>query len=274
MKHIALYPNETKDKGFQVTQMVADVLLAHGARLSVEKSCQIPKREGLSFAADTDELMDRAEAVVTLGGDGTMLNIAAKAAKKKLPILGINLGRVGFMAELEVKKLELLKKLFEGGYSIEERMMLDVSVNGDTPRLILNDAVVTARRRRMMDLALWENHRRLGTFRADGLILSTPTGSTAYSLSAGGPVVDPRLKVMLAIPICSHSLGARPIVFAPDATLRVRETDCPAQVTLDGKDVIDLSPEDEVSVCASSEVTRLIQLSDRQFYTAVRSYFS
>lgn len=274
MKEIALYPNGTKDKGFQLTQMVAEILLAHGARLRVEKSCQIPKREGLHFVDGTEELIDGAEAVVTLGGDGTMLRIASAAAKKGIPLLGVNLGRVGFMADLEVNKLELLKKLFEGGYSIEERMMLDVAVNGGEPRPILNDAVITARRRRMMDLALWENDRRLGTFRADGLILSTPTGSTAYSLSAGGPVVDPRLRVILGIPICPHSLGARPIVFAPDATLRVREADCPAQLTLDGKDVIDLSREDEVSVSLSPTVTRLIQLSDRQFYTAVRSYFS
>ncbi len=271
---IALVPNGTKDKGFAVTQAVADIFLAHGVTLTLAEDCPIPLREGLRRAKSVDDLLRDAQLVITLGGDGTILHVAAEAARRALPILGVNMGRVGFMAELEVARLDLLRRLFDGDYAVEERMMLEVCVNGKSLPPLLNDAVITARRGRMMDLTLWENGRRLGTFRGDGLILSTPTGSTAYSLSAGGPVVDPRLEMMLAVPVCAHSLGARPIVFAPDATLCVGELSVQARLCCDGKEETDLKPGDEITVRPSALRTRLIQLSDRPFYTAVRSYFS
>lgn len=274
MKHIALFPNGTKDKGFALTQMVADILISHGARLTLPASCALPPQPGIEVVSSTQELLDRAQLVITLGGDGTILNIAADAARKNIPILGINLGRVGFMAELEVKKLDLLCRLFEDKYTIEERMMLDVRLNDGRSQCVLNDVVITARRRQMLDLALSQDEKLLGTFRADGLVIATPTGSTAYCLSAGGPVVDPRLQLMLAVPVCSHSLGARPIVFGPDTRLQADRPNLPARVTLDGKDTWDLGEGDRVQVCRSNTVTRLVQLCDRQFYTAVRSYFS
>ena len=275
MKTIAIYPNAVKDRDLCLTDRICEILISHGASVRVPEGCALNPRAGLFFAAGNDALLDGAQLVVTVGGDGTILHVAPPAARFGVPLLGVNLGRVGFMAGVEPDELERLGRLFDGSFLVEERMMLDVSVNGKKIACALNDAVLTAQgRKRLLETALYENDRSLGTFRGDGLIISTPTGSTAYSLSAGGPVVDPKLTLILAVPVCSHSLGARPIVFSPDARLRVKADDLRATLTVDGSEPVTVSGDDFVCVTRSELVTRLVSLKDRQFFNSVKSYFS
>ena len=172
-----------------------------------------------------DELYAHADLLIVLGGDGTILEAARRSAVRQTPILGINLGRVGYMAELEMGELDMLAHLFDrvtaeghipADYSIETRSMLHVEVvntAGEVRQQMygLNDAVITnGSVSRIVDIELSENGNPVTTYRADGLIVATPTGSTAYSMSAGGPVTDPRVKCFCVTPICPHSLAARP----------------------------------------------------------------
>ncbi len=218
--------------------------------------------------------------IIVLGGDGSILSAARYCLSSEIPILGINLGRLGYMAEMEADELEMLSRLFDGNFRIEERAMLDVSVLRRGKQLVnrasaLNDAVISnGSIARMVDLELSEGDTFVTTYRADGLILATPTGSTAYSMSAGGPVIDPKMGCICVTPICSHSLAARPIVFSDDAELAVRnicEREKSLYLTLDGKINFEIFKGDVVRIKRSASVTRLIKLKERGFYNTLHS---
>ncbi len=220
------------------------------------------------------------DVIIVLGGDGSILSAARYCLSSGIPILGINLGHLGYMAEMEADELEMLDRLFTGNYRIDEREMLDVSVFRKGKQLVnrasaLNDAVISnGSIARMIDLELSEGDIPVTTYRADGLIFSTPTGSTAYSMSAGGPVIDPKMKCICVTPICSHSLAARPIVFADDSLLCVKnicEREKNLFLTLDGKVNFEIYRGDTVRIRRSNSVTRLIRLKERGFYNTLHS---
>ena len=220
------------------------------------------------------------DVIIVLGGDGSILSAARYCLSSGIPILGINLGHLGYMAEMEADELEMLDRLFTGSYSIDEREMLDVSVFRKGKQLVnrasaLNDAVISnGSIARMIDLELSEGDIPVTAYRADGLIFSTPTGSTAYSMSAGGPVIDPKMKCICVTPICSHSLAARPIVFADDSVLCVKnicEREKNLFLTLDGKVNFEIYRGDTVRIRRSNSVTRLIRLKERGFYNTLHS---
>ena len=220
------------------------------------------------------------DVIIVLGGDGSILSAARYCLSSGIPILGINLGHLGYMAEMEADELEMLDRLFTGSYSIDEREMLDVSVFRKGKQLVnrasaLNDAVISnGSIARMIDLELSEGDIPVTAYRADGLIFSTPTGSTAYSMSAGGPVIDPKMKCICVTPICSHSLAARPIVFADDSVLCVNnicEREKNLFLTLDGKVNFEIYRGDTVRIRRSNSVTRLIRLKERGFYNTLHS---
>ena len=235
-----------------------------------------------------DELYANADLLIVLGGDGTILEAARRAAPRQTPILGINLGRVGYMAELEMGELELLANLFdrvtaEGHkaptFEIETRSMLHVEVMNTAGEIRqqmygLNDAVITnGSVARIVDIELMENGTPVTTYRADGLIVATPTGSTAYSMSAGGPITDPHLSCLLVTPVCPHSLSARPLMFRDDAVLEIKNV-CQREkmlyLTLDGRINLELYRGDAVRVTRSKTVTRLIRLRKGGFYTRLQ----
>lgn len=235
-----------------------------------------------------DELYNRADLVVVLGGDGSILEAARRAAPRGTPILGINLGRVGYMAELEMAELELLSCLFpEAGatptWHIETRSMLSVEILDDdrtvrTSMYGLNDAVITnGSIARIIDLELYENGRLVTGYRADGLIVATPTGSTAYSMSAGGPVADPRVSCLCVTPICPHSLAARPLIFPDDASLEIKNV-CQREkmlyLTVDGRTNCELYRGEIVRVTRSPLQTHLLRLRSYGFYDRLRSKMS
>ncbi len=246
-------------------------------------------REKIEKNADLAELMTfvpnstlyrEMDVIIVLGGDGSILTAARYCLSSGIPILGINLGRLGYMAEMEADETEMLDKLFEGKYNIEERAMLDVSVFRKGKQLInrasaLNDAVISnGSIARMVDLELMEGENKVTSYRADGLIFATPTGSTAYSMSAGGPVIDPKMKCICVTPICSHSLAARPIVFSDGAELSVKnicEREKSLYLTLDGKVNFEIYKGDVVKIRRSNSYTKLIKLKERGFYEALHS---
>lgn len=218
-----------------------------------------------------------ADVLVVLGGDGTLLRAARRFSPQGVPLLGVNLGRLGFLAEIELAALyPSLEKLVRGDYTLEERMMLQGTVvrqNGENfSAIALNDVVVSRGNiSRIIALDVAVSGQSLFSYPADGIVISTPTGSTAYSLSAGGPVVSPLVKAMVISPVCPHTLSARPMVVDPLEVLDVkfaRGIDC--VVTFDGQEIIELSPGDYVRVERASIVTKLVKLSGRSFAELLR----
>lgn len=226
-----------------------------------------------------DKLYRSCEAVVILGGDGTILESARRAAPLEIPIIGINLGRLGYMAELEVEEVDALERMVSGDYEIEERSMLSVDIiTGDgrvrSSNYALNDAVLSnGSISRIVDLELSEGGVLISSYRSDGLIISTPTGSTAYSMSAGGSVVDPRLSCICVTPICPHSLSARPIIFHDSALINVKNI-CQREkmlyLTVDGRANFELFRGESVRITRSPLTTRFIRLSKGGFYGKLR----
>jgi NAD+ kinase len=228
------------------------------------------------------DLAERAEVLVVFGGDGTILGAARQAAPRAIPILGVNLGAFGFLAEVsDLQVGEALTRLLEGDYRLDERMMLraEVQREGREGRefLALNDIVVTkSGYARILRVRTEVNGRHLATLLADGLIVATPTGSTAYSLSAGGPIVHPGVEVIVVTPICAHTLNARAVVVSGNDVITVRvqpvgKPVAPPTLTVDGQEGFPLETDDVVKVERSPHRTRLIRLGSVDFYDMLRN---
>ena len=226
-----------------------------------------------------EEIYSKAELIIVIGGDGSMLDAARRAARYGSPVLGINMGRIGYMTELEMDELELIDRVFEGKYWLDERAMLSVKIVSDAGQTrfvtdALNEAVVAnGSTARIIDVELSENDELVSTYRADGLVVATPTGSTAYSLSAGGPIVDPRLSCICVTPVCPHSLLARPTIFPDTARLKVRNICVREKVlhmTVDGKATFDMYYGDSALITKSDIKAKLLRVKDEGFCSKVR----
>ncbi len=228
------------------------------------------------------ELVKEAQCLIVLGGDGTLLNSARLAAPAGIPLLGINIGRMGFLTEVDAPELFFaLEKLLKGEYSVDDRMMLEAKVyrRGScvARSTALNDAVVTKGAfARLIFLETYVNDEYVATYPADGLIIASPTGSTAYSLSAGGPLVSPDLALMLVTPICPHSLWARPLVIGAESEIRVIVNSQKEEVmlTMDGQYGVRLEQNDAVVVTRSPFQAKFIRLKNRSFYYLLRRKLS
>lgn len=229
-----------------------------------------------------EQLAERSEVLVVFGGDGTILHAARQAAPRGIPILGVNLGGFGFLAEVnDLEVAEALTRLLEGDYRLDERMMLRAQVLREDrvvrEFLALNDIVITkSGYARLLRLRTEVNGDHLATYPADGLIVATPTGSTAYSLSAGGPIVHPAVEVIVLTPICAHSLTARPVIVSPADVITVRAhpagaPPAPPVLTVDGQEGWPLAADDEVRVERSTHRTRLVRLGRGGFYAVLRT---
>lgn len=276
---MGIYPNIDHDTDFLGTMRVIDAL--HG-RTELMMSDVLEKKVSAALGADVcgrirfvheDVLFSGADIMIVLGGDGTILKAARKCAESKVPILGVNLGRIGYMAELELEELDMLERLTEGTYRVEERMMLE-AVIGSERLFALNEAVLGgASIFRVVEIELYCDGKLVNSYRADGLIAATPTGSTAYSMSAGGAVVDPRLEAMLLTPICSHSLNATPLVFSADSELIMKNVTVREEglyLNVDGSETRRLAYGESVKVRRSPETVSFIRLKDGGFYEVLR----
>lgn len=277
MKNVTVIANTKKDPTLEVTKKTVSILSKHADAVYMDKALTYYAQPCVSFV-EADSLFENTEAVITIGGDGTILRIAPEICKRSIPVLGINLGRVGFMAELETNELELISKLFTSEYIIDSRMMLDIDVvrNGEKIHSFtaLNEVVImNGSISRMIELDLFCNESYVSSYHADGLILSTPTGSTAYSLSAGGAVIDPSLECILVTPVCAHSFhNSRPMVFSTSSELTVKDVrvcDENTYLTLDGNRNVQLSFGDSVLVKKSQYTTDLARIKTTRFYNTV-----
>ena len=284
MKNVILTPNPYRDKNFQTVRAAMQILRDAGIQpklclpFEVDRSYDLPK--DLRFSK-LDRELQNADLVICFGGDGTILHMAKTATRRGLPILGVNIGTMGFMAELESTELEKLKQLTAGEYSFDSRMMLDVTVQRDRDIIFhdicLNDAVITKGAvARSVHLAVQCDGVQAMECGGDGVIVATPTGSTAYSLSAGGPIVEPEAKNIIITPICAHDLGSRCIVASDKRVVTVnmvRNARRNAYLSVDGGKALRLNMGDVVTIKKSHLETRLVRLKDRSFYDVVNAKF-
>lgn len=284
MKSIALITNFNIYDKANAALRVAEELLKYDVRVLIasvnkDKIFRMHKNRKEYVYLPLEEVYTQADCVVVLGGDGSILDAARRCAPLGKHLLGINMGHLGYMAELDMNDLSPLARVVAGDYRIDERAMLSVEVfnqNGGrkAESFALNDAVISnGSVARIVDLELYEGGDLVSTFRADGLIIATPTGSTAYSMSAGGPIVDPQLSCLCVTPICPHSLTARPMLFRDDATLEVKNV-CQREkmlfLTADGRINFELYRGDTVRITRSGISTKLIRLNDGEFYARLQ----
>ena len=284
MKNVILTPNPYRDKNFQTVRSAMQILKDAGIQpklclpFEVDRSYDLPR--DLRFSR-LDRELPNAELVICFGGDGTILHMAKAATRKGIPILGVNIGTMGFMAELESTELDKLAKLAKGEYTLDSRMMLDVTVQRDRDIIFhdicLNDAVVTKGAvARIVHLAVKCDGVQAMECGGDGIIVSTPTGSTAYSYSAGGPIVEPEAKNIIITPICAHEMGSRSIVASDkrvvtlEMVLNARRN---AYVSVDGGKAFRLNMGDVVTIKKSHLETKLVRLKDHSFYDVVNAKF-
>lgn len=267
----AIIPNLTRKNAAQVTRLICAKLDELGAAYSLPLSTENVFSDTKAEFLPEKELLGGCEAVITVGGDGTIIHSAKKAAVYSKPVLGINAGRLAFMAGLEIHELDLLEKLITGDYSMDKRMMLKTTAaDGDSVQsgYSMNDSTVMrlSRLSRISEINVDLDGRYFNRYLGDGLILSTPTGSTAYSLSAGGPVVDPKLECMILTPICSHSVFTRSLVLGDDAVLRIySDDDGPLSVSCDGDEPFTVSAQGSITVEKADICASFIRLKNDSF---------
>lgn len=284
MKNVILTPNPYRDKNFQTVRAAIQIFKDAGvnARLclpfEVDRSYELPK--DLRFSRLERELPN-AEMVICFGGDGTILHMAKAATRKGIPILGVNIGTMGFMAELESTELDKLALIAKGNYTLDSRMMLDVTVQRDRDIIFhdicLNDVVVTKGAvARIVHLEVKCDGVRAMESGGDGVIISTPTGSTAYNFSAGGPIVEPEAKNIIITPICAHEVGSRCIVASDKRVVTVgmvQNARRNAYLSVDGGRAVRLNMGDTAIIKKSHLETKLVRIKDRSFYDVVTAKF-
>ena len=284
MKRVILTPNPHRDKNFQTVRKAAEILKDAGIEsriclpFDVDRSFELPK--DLRFSRLEREL-GTADAIICFGGDGTILHIAKTATRHDLPVLGVNIGTMGFMAELESGELAELARLANDDFTLDERMMLDATVYRDRDivfhDICLNDVAITKGAiARVVHLGIKCDGVQAMECGGDGVVLATPTGSTAYSLSAGGPVVEPEANNILITPICAHDMGSRCMVASDKRVITVAMTKNSrrnAFLSVDGGKAFKLNMGDVATVRKSEHVTKLIRLKDRSFYDVVNMKF-
>ena len=284
MKKVILTPNPYRDRNFQTVRAALEVLREAGIEgklclpFEVDRGYDLPK--DLRFSRLDRELPD-ADAVICFGGDGTILHMAKTATRHGIPILGVNIGTMGFMAELESTELSMLARLADDDYTIDSRMMLDVTVHRGRDIIFhdicLNDVVITKGAvARIVHLSVRCDGVQAMECGGDGIIVSTPTGSTAYSLSAGGPIVEPDADSILVTPICAHDVASRGFVASEKRVIAVEMTHNAkrnAFLSADGGKALRMNMEDVATVRKSNLTTKLIRLKDRSFYDVINMKF-
>jgi NAD+ kinase len=234
---------------------------------------------GGSSSLDIEEVPKDSDLIIVLGGDGTLLQAARLVGKDEIPILGVNLGSLGFLTEIALTEMnETIEKVIAGDFSIEERMMLKAEIatadGKKSEHSVLNDVVINKGvLARIINLEVMVNGAYLTTYNADGLIVSTPTGSTGYSLSAGGPVLHPTLSAIIINPICPHTLTNRPILVPEESKIEIRllSGDGTVYVTLDGQVGVDFPEGESITVSKSKRKVRLIEPPERDYYDVLRT---
>ena len=273
---IAVVPNQTKTEHDALVRTISQRLARSGANVRV-----VCAENGLPTTAQLVEALTACDKAIAIGGDGTIMHVAKAAAAVHCPVLGVNAGHLGFLAGIEPEELDALDALLTGAYTVDDRALLEITVHtaaGDKTLWAMNEAVVArGSLSRLIDVTVSAQGREIMSCRGDGIIVATPTGSTAYSLSAGGPVVDPSVACMLLTPVCPHALDSRSRVLPAHIPLTLQATAADgeqAYVTVDGELNIPLAPTDTVTVRLADTAVQLIRLTDTDFYDGLRHKLS
>ena len=282
MKKFALLTNYSKDKRLVYTRMIKTYITENGGSYWIPRYISEPDKDG-DQRYDFSDMPEDIECVLVLGGDGTLLRTARELLQRHIPLLGINLGTLGFLTSAEKSELpKCLDSVLDDSCSIDERMMLEgVAYHGSEKiqmNIALNDVIIArAGFSRLVELKIYVNGELLSIYNADGIIVSTPTGSTGYSLSAGGPIIFPQTDVIVITPICPHSLQARSIVVSGEDRIMIeigrrRKTQKEeAMVTFDGRSAQELETGDRIEIYKAQETTQLIRLKGRSFYQVLQN---
>ncbi len=267
MKRIAIIPNETKDIGLDVTKKVIACLKGRAELLAEDKFAA----EKLDVTYMSEGIFEAAEIVIVIGGDGTVLQVAEPCASREIPVMGINMGRIGFMTEIETDEIKsACERLLAGDFKCESRMMMNIKIIKGEREInccsALNDVVLTKTDAKMIAVELYASENKINEYMADGIIISTPTGSTGYSLSAGGPVADPAMEIFIASPICAHMLGSRPAVMPADKNIVLEMAEGSATVTVDGVICEEIGKGDKIIVSKAKHSFKLIKMTGYSFY--------
>ncbi|NLM09340.1 MAG: NAD(+)/NADH kinase [Clostridiaceae bacterium] len=277
-KSIGLFVNRKKDKELEITKKLVDSILKYGMKPLLPRP--ISQDLGFSGGYTEEDMMDKSSFLISLGGDGTLLNMARTSFNYDVPVLGINLGTVGFLADVEINDIEkAIKRLACGEYSIEDRMVLLASVFRDDytvfKSIAINDVVVNRDGlSRIIRIQVFVDDQFIDSFPGDGVIVSTPSGSTAYNLSAGGPIVQPDMEMMITTPICPHILYSRSFITSPDRKLRITiNDDYPdsAIITMDGQEGFRIAAGDEILITRAQKKIKLVSFNDINFFDVLRA---
>ena len=281
---VVMTPNPYRDKQFKYAEQAKQILIESGVEVAmclpfdVDRDYELPQH--LTFSELKKEIRD-ADMLVCFGGDGTILHASKIATAHNIPVLGVNVGTMGFIAELEAGELELLRKLATGEYTLETRSMIDVTLTSAGQTVLretaLNDAVITKGAiARVIQLTVCCDGVEATNFSGDGLIICTPTGSTAYSMSAGGPIIEPSAKNLLITPICAHAMLAKSIVISPRRVISVKIGKIGrhnAFLSLDGGRAFRINTGDVITAKCSERVTKLVRIKQTSFFEILNKKF-
>ena len=276
-----LITNSVKDKDLELTNQIAEYLREHGA-LCVVQVQDSEKSEWAYNFTDVSQLPEDVDCIIVLGGDGTLLRAARDVVDRQIPLCGINLGNMGYLAEIDVNSLyPALDCLLKDEYEVEKRMMLTGSITRGEQvleqNIALNDVVISRKgATRVAHFNIYVNDEFLNAYEADGVIISTPTGSTGYSLSAGGPIVSPSASMLLVTPLAAHTLNSRSIVFSDEDKITIEigkrkgGEEEQAIASFDGASLIDLVTGDKIVIAKSKKDTRIVKISNISFLEVLR----
>ena len=278
---VGIIPNFTREKALEVTKNTINELI----KLNIDYYFDSNFENGFPLNIDSSHFVDSiyefVDVIIAIGGDGSFIHVAKETAVHKKPVLCINAGNLAFLAGLEGNELSLVEKLITGDFTTDKRMMLKVIVNENGIEKLLgyclNDvAIARGNEIKLIDLDVFCNNRKINNYRADGVVVSTPTGSTAYSWSAGGPVIDPDLQCIMLTPICTHSPLNRSLVFNENSVIRVKPTNTSQNVSIsaDGEKTIELTSKSEVIISNSEYCAEFIRIKSDEFFDILNSKLS
>ena len=272
MKHVALIPNPIKDKNLKVTTKIAKKLKEYGIEAYVEGKFSSECKGAVPY----DTLSDNIELLIVVGGDGSVIDASVLAIERDIPLLGVNLGKVGYLSEVEPDNLEVLKRLSTGEYIIDKKMLLEASISSEgrittSSRLAVNDVILSHDTfLGIADFTLENVNGEHVKYRADGMILSTPAGSTAYSLSAGGPIMAHHIDSILATPICPHSFFNRSIIFNPTERIKLINTSTSyLNLSVDGRAFATLRAGEECTVVRSKKRMKMLTFNENNMFSTL-----
>jgi NAD+ kinase len=278
MKKIGVITNREKDVGLSYTSQLVESIKRYGGQAVLPAIAGLPGMEGID--SEVEEIRDKCDMIICLGGDGTFLRTARIAYMSQLPMLGINLGSLGFLTDVEKGEIDKsVENILSNNYSIEERIMLSAKLYKDgklaAQDVAINDIVISRGGiPRILHLSTYIDNNLIEMFPGDGIVVATPTGSTAYSLSAGGPIVEPTSGLIIITPICPHILSSRALIASDQRKIKICVSpgfEHKALVTVDGQKNLEITGGDHLEIEKTKSTVKILRVNSKNFFTVLRS---